>query len=127
MVMIVGYITVVGLIVVAGVMAGLLAGWDGSMRPRAVMAAPKRMLVRLSFVDRGEHDVVLDCMDSEGTALALRMRKPETPWMAVCITHLLDQWATTNELLEVELVEGDHPRAGIVHDDSHINLPLISA
>jgi len=38
--------------------------------------------------------------------------------MAVCITHLLDRWADTNELLEVELVDGPHPRAGIVHDDS---------
>jgi hypothetical protein len=127
MVMLIGYITVLGLIIVVGVMAGLLTGWEDRFGRTAVVAAPKRLLVRLLFVDRHDNDVVLDCMDTQGLPLALRMRKPDTPWMAVCITHLLDRWADTNELLEVELVEGPHPRAGIVHDDSHINLPLISS
>jgi hypothetical protein len=126
MVMVIGYITVLGLIVVIGVMARLLTGWEDHFRRTVVVVTPKRMFVRLLFVDGGEHDVVLDCMDIQEGPVALRMRKPDTPWMAVCITHLLDEWADTNELLKVELVEGDHPRAGIVHDDSHIILPLIS-
>jgi hypothetical protein len=125
MLMLVGYSTVLGLIVTAGIVGGLLISWDDHFGHTPVVVAPRRMFVRLLFVDRHEKDLVLDCMDSEGMPVALRMRKPETPWMAVCITHLLDRWADTTELLEVELVEGAHPRAGIAHDDSHINLPLV--
>lgn len=100
------------------------------VRPSSVHAH-----ARVIFASTQDGHLVLDCViiDADGSGvhappglpIALSLGAIQTPWMAVHVEAMLERWARTERIIDLEILDsGLSAKATIVSQSSRLMLPL---